>query len=102
MTSAKVDAEEGKASPVTQIKATANPHNRVGIWIDTRNSDATGVGSFEGRSIQALTVPVSYRIVPNRPSCTIEIRWEKVSSYLERQGFMELHHLHYRILKYLE
>ena len=85
--------------------------------IDTRNSYETAIGTFEG-SIDPSTE--SFRDFPQwaesmlRPLieqqgskriamfCTGGIRCEKASSYLQQQGFGEVHHLRGGILKYLE
>ena len=87
------------------------------LVIDTRNSYETGIGSFEG-AIDPGTD--SFREFPEwaeqtlRPLleqqgskriamfCTGGIRCEKASSYLQQQGFGEVHHLRGGILKYLE
>ena len=87
------------------------------LVIDTRNSYETAIGSFEG-AIDPETE--SFREFPQwaettlRPLmqqqgskriamfCTGGIRCEKASSYLQQQGFGEVHHLRGGILKYLE
>ena len=87
------------------------------LVIDTRNSYETAIGSFEG-AIDPSTE--SFRDFPHwaestlRPLieekgskriamfCTGGIRCEKASSYLQQQGFGEVHHLRGGILKYLE
>ena len=87
------------------------------LVIDTRNSYETAIGSFEG-AIEPSTE--SFRDFPQwaestlRPMieekgskriamfCTGGIRCEKASSYLQQQGFGEVHHLRGGILKYLE
>ena len=87
------------------------------LVIDTRNSYETAIGSFEG-AIDPSTE--SFRDFPQwaestlRPLieekgskriamfCTGGIRCEKASSYLQQQGFGEVHHLRGGILKYLE
>ena len=87
------------------------------LVIDTRNSYETAIGTFEG-AIDPSTE--SFRDFPQwaestlRPLieqkgskriamfCTGGIRCEKASSYLQQQGFGELHHLRGVILKYLE
>ena len=87
------------------------------LVIDTRNSYETAIGSFEG-AIDPSTE--SFRDFPQwaestlRPLieekgskriamfCTGGIRCEKASSYLQQQGFGEVHHLLGGILKYLE
>ena len=87
------------------------------LVIDTRNSYETAIGTFEG-AIDPSTE--SFRDFPHwaestlRPLieqqgskriamfCTGGIRCEKASSYLQQQGFGEVHHLRGGILKYLE
>ncbi len=87
------------------------------LVIDTRNSYETAIGTFEG-AIDPSTE--SFREFPQwaesmlRPLieqqgskriamfCTGGIRCEKASSYLQQQGFGEVHHLRGGILKYLE
>ena len=87
------------------------------LVIDTRNSYETAIGSFDG-AIDPGTD--SFRDFPQwadttlRPLmeqkgskriamfCTGGIRCEKASSYLQQEGFGEVHHLHGGILKYLE
>ena len=87
------------------------------LVIDTRNSYETAIGTFEG-AIDPGTE--SFRDFPQwakttlRPLmeqksskriamfCTGGIRCEKASSYLQQQGFGEVHHLRGGILKYLE
>ncbi len=87
------------------------------LVIDTRNSYETAIGTFEG-AIDPSTE--SFRDFPQwaestlRPLieqkgskriamfCTGGIRCEKASSYLQQQGFGEVHHLRGGILKYLE
>ena len=87
------------------------------LVIDTRNSYETAIGTFEG-AIDPGTE--SFRDFPEwakttlRPLmeqkgskriamfCTGGIRCEKASSYLQQQGFGEVHHLRGGILKYLE
>ena len=87
------------------------------LVIDTRNSYETAIGSFSG-AIDAGTE--SFREFPSwaentlRPLlnqqgskriamfCTGGIRCEKASSYLQQNGFGEVHHLRGGILKYLE
>ena len=87
------------------------------LVIDTRNSYETAIGTFEG-AIDPSTE--SFRDFPKwaestlRPLieqkgskriamfCTGGIRCEKASSYLQQQGFGEVHHLRGGILKYLE
>ena len=87
------------------------------LVIDTRNRYETAIGTFEG-AIDPSTE--SFRDFPKwaqttlRPLieqkgskriamfCTGGIRCEKASSYLQQQGFGEVHHLRGGILKYLE
>ena len=87
------------------------------LVIDTRNSYETAIGTFQG-AIDPSTE--SFREFPQwaestlRPLieqkgskriamfCTGGIRCEKASSYLQQQGFGEVHHLRGGILKYLE
>ncbi|MCB4399174.1 rhodanese-related sulfurtransferase [Synechococcus sp. MU1625] len=87
------------------------------LVIDTRNSYETAIGTFDG-AIEPGTE--SFRDFPQwaettlRPLmedngnkriamfCTGGIRCEKASSYLQQQGFGEVHHLRGGILKYLE
>ena len=87
------------------------------LVIDTRNIYETAIGTFEG-AIDPSTE--SFRDFPQwaestlRPLieqqgskriaifCTGGIRCEKASSYLQQQGFGEVHHLRGGILKYLE
>ena len=87
------------------------------LVIDTRNNYETAIGTFDG-AIEPGTE--SFRDFPQwaettlRPLmedngnkriamfCTGGIRCEKASSYLQQQGFGEVHHLRGGILKYLE
>ena len=87
------------------------------LVIDTRNSYETAIGTFDG-AIDPGTE--SFRDFPRwaeqtlRPMleqqgnkriamfCTGGIRCEKASSYLQQEGFGEVHHLRGGILKYLE
>ena len=87
------------------------------LVIDTRNSYETAIGTFDG-AIDPGTE--SFREFPQwaettlRPLmeqqgskriamfCTGGIRCEKASSYLQQEGFGEVHHLRGGILKYLE
>ena len=87
------------------------------LVIDTRNSYETAIGTFDG-AIDPGTE--SFRDFPYwaeqtlRPMleqqgskriamfCTGGIRCEKASSYLQQEGFGEVHHLRGGILKYLE
>lgn len=82
--------------------------------IDTRNGYETAIGTFDG-AVDPQTD--SFREFPewaarlaadpDRPRklamfCTGGIRCEKASSYLQQNGFGEVHHLRGGILKYLE
>ena len=87
------------------------------LVIDTRNSYETAIGTFDGAIAPGTK---SFRDFPQwaettlRPLmedngnkriamfCTGGIRCEKASSYLQQQGFGEVHHLRGGILKYLE
>ena len=87
------------------------------LVIDTRNSYETAIGTFDGAIAPGTD---SFRDFPEwadttlRPLmeqngskriamfCTGGIRCEKASSYLQQQGFGEVHHLRGGILKYLE
>ena len=87
------------------------------LVIDTRNSYETAIGTFDGAIAPGTE---SFRDFPQwaettlRPLmedngnkriamfCTGGIRCEKASSYLQQQGFGEVHHLRGGILKYLE
>ena len=87
------------------------------IVIDTRNDYEVGIGSFKG-SINPHTS--SFRqfpdwventlrplIIDKKPKniamfCTGGIRCEKATSYLKKEGFSSVHHLHGGILRYLE
>ena len=87
------------------------------LVIDTRNSYETAIGSFEGsldpgtesfRDFPAWAEARLRPLVNDQPPkriamfCTGGIRCEKASSYLQQQGFGEVHHLRGGILKYLE
>ncbi len=87
------------------------------LVIDTRNSYETAIGSFPGavdpgtesfRSFpewaETSLRPLVEQQSPKRIAmfCTGGIRCEKASSYLQNQGFGEVHHLRGGILKYLE
>ena len=87
------------------------------LVIDTRNSYETAIGSFEGSLdpgtesfrdfpewAEARLRPLVNDQPPKRIAmfCTGGIRCEKASSYLQQQGFGEVHHLRGGILKYLE
>ena len=87
------------------------------LVIDTRNRYEVAIGSFEGAlnpgtdsfrefpewAEQELR-PLVEQQAPKRIAmfCTGGIRCEKASSYLQQQGFGEVHHLRGGILKYLE
>ena len=112
------------ADPRTSVGTYVEPENWNALVddpdtlvIDTRNSYETAIGTFEG-AIDPSTE--SFRDFPQwaestlRPLiekkgskriamfCTGGIRCEKASSYLQQQGFGEVHHLRGGILKYLE
>ena len=87
------------------------------LVIDTRNSYETAIGSFEGaldpdtESFRDFPRWAEQRLKPMLKEqgskriamfCTGGIRCEKASSYLQQQGFGEVHHLHGGILNYLE
>ena len=115
-----VESVDPRASVGTYVEA--NDWNALvddpdTLVIDTRNSYETGIGSFTG-AIDPGTD--SFREFPEwaeqtlRPLmeqqgskriamfCTGGIRCEKASSYLQQQGFGEVHHLRGGILNYLE
>jgi UPF0176 protein len=87
------------------------------LVIDTRNRYEVAIGSFEGAlnpgtdsfrefpdwAEQKLR-PLVDQQAPKRIAmfCTGGIRCEKASSYLQQQGFGEVHHLRGGILNYLE
>ena len=87
------------------------------LVIDTRNSYETAIGSFEGaidpgtESFRDFPAWADTRLralvherAPKRIAmfCTGGIRCEKASSYLQDNGFGEVHHLRGGVLKYLE
>ena len=87
------------------------------LVIDTRNSYETAIGSFDGaidpgtESFRDFPHWADTRLrevmqekAPKRIAmfCTGGIRCEKASSYLQQNGFGEVHHLRGGILKYLE
>jgi len=87
------------------------------LVIDTRNRYEVAIGSFEGAldpgtdSFREFPAWAERQLRPlveqQRPKriamfCTGGIRCEKASSYLQQQGFGEVHHLRGGILKYLE
>ena len=87
------------------------------LVIDTRNHYETAIGSFDGAIdpstdsfrdfphwAETTLRPLVDETAPKRIAmfCTGGIRCEKASSYLQHQGFGEVHHLRGGILKYLE
>ena len=87
------------------------------LVIDTRNHYETAIGSFDGaidpgtdsfrdfpQWAESELRPLVNGTAPKRIAmfCTGGIRCEKASSYLQHQGFGEVHHLRGGILKYLE
>ena len=87
------------------------------LVIDTRNHYETAIGSFDGAIdpgtdsfrdfphwAETTLRPLVGETAPKRIAmfCTGGIRCEKASSYLQHQGFGEVHHLRGGILKYLE
>ena len=87
------------------------------LVIDTRNHYETAIGSFAGaidpgtdsfrdfpQWAESELRPLVDGTAPKRIAmfCTGGIRCEKASSYLQQQGFGEVHHLKGGILKYLE
>ncbi len=87
------------------------------LVIDTRNHYETAIGSFDGAIdpgtdsfrdfphwAESELRPLVDGTAPKRIAmfCTGGIRCEKASSYLQQQGFGEVHHLRGGILKYLE
>lgn len=119
-----------KKELITLRKPEANPHERVGtyvepqdwnalisdpdvILVDTRNDYETKVGIFEGAvdpDIKIFTeFPdwVEQNLSPERHKkvamfCTGGIRCEKASAYMLAHGFENVYHLKGGILKYLE
>lgn len=119
-----------KKEIVTFKQPSANPHERVGTYVepkdwnalisdpdvtvlDTRNTYETMVGVFEGAidpNIEQFTDFADFvakTLNPNKHSkiamyCTGGIRCEKASAYMLAQGFPEVYHLKGGILKYLE
>lgn len=119
-----------KKEIITFNQPSANPHERVGQYVDakdwnalisdpnvtvldTRNAYETMVGVFEGAidpKIDQFTdfaEFVKQTLDPNKHSkiamyCTGGIRCEKASAYMLAQGFPEVYHLKGGILKYLE
>lgn len=87
------------------------------LVIDTRNTYEVAVGSFVGALdpatdsfrefpawVEERLRPLVQRTSPSRIAmfCTGGIRCEKASSFLQQQGFPEIHHLQGGILNYLE
>lgn len=87
------------------------------VLIDTRNSYETAIGSFQGaidpetesfgefpawaeQKLRPMLEQQGYKRIAM--FCTGGIRCEKASSYLQQNGFGEVHHLRGGILKYLE
>ena len=87
------------------------------VVIDTRNSYETAIGTFDGaldpgtesfrefpewaeRTLRPLLEEQGSRRIAM--FCTGGIRCEKASSFLQQNGFGEVHHLRGGILKYLE
>ena len=87
------------------------------LVIDTRNHYETAIGSFDGaidpgtdsfrdfpQWAESELRPLVDGTAPKRIAmfCTGGIRCEKASTYLQQQGFGEVHHLRGGILNYLE
>ena len=87
------------------------------LVIDTRNSYETAIGTFNGaidpgtesfRDFPQWADTTLRSLMKQKGSkriamfCTGGIRCEKASSYLQQEGFGEVHHLRGGILKYLE
>ncbi len=87
------------------------------IVIDTRNEYEIGIGGFEGslnphtrcfRQFPEWVQKELHPLVKDRPTariamyCTGGIRCEKATSYLIKEGFKDVYHLHGGILRYLE
>ena len=87
------------------------------LVIDTRNHYETAIGSFDGaidpgtdsfrdfpQWAESELRPLVNGTAPKRIAmfCTGGIRCEKASTYLQQQGFGEVHHLRGGILNYLE
>ncbi|WP_028951821.1 rhodanese-related sulfurtransferase [Synechococcus sp. CC9616] len=87
------------------------------LVIDTRNSYETAIGTFDGAIdpntesfrdfphwADTMLREVMQEKAPKRIAmfCTGGIRCEKASSYLQDNGFGEVHHLRGGVLKYLE
>ncbi len=87
------------------------------LVVDTRNNYEVSIGTFKGainphtatfREFPSWTDENLHALVedssPGRIAmfCTGGIRCEKATSYLLKEGFKEVHHLHGGILRYLE
>ena len=87
------------------------------LVIDTRNNYETAIGTFDGaidpgtdsfRDFPQWADATLRPLIEQKGSkriamfCTGGIRCEKASSYLQQEGFGEVHHLRGGILKYLE
>ncbi len=87
------------------------------IVIDTRNKYEIGIGTFRGslnpntenfRDFPKWVKENLKRLIKDKKAkriamfCTGGIRCEKATSYLLKEGFKNVHHLHGGILKYLE
>ena len=86
------------------------------LVVDTRNEYEVSVGSFEGainphtKTFREFPDWVQNKLIPLMKGgkykriamfCTGGIRCEKSTSFLKREGFNEVYHLHGGILKYL-
>jgi UPF0176 protein len=119
-----------KKELITLRKPEANPHERVGtyvepqdwnalindpevILVDTRNDYETKVGIFEGAIDPVMKIFTEFpnwvenNLDPAKHKkvamfCTGGIRCEKASSYMLAHGFEKVYHLKGGILKYLE
>lgn len=87
------------------------------LVIDTRNEYEVAIGSFQGALnphtesfrefpswVNEYLKPLVAEKSPSRIAmfCTGGIRCEKATSYLKREGFNSVHHLHGGILRYFE
>ncbi len=87
------------------------------IVIDTRNEYEIGIGTFNGSInphtncfrefpswVNEFLIPFVGEKKPKRIAmfCTGGIRCEKATSYLRKNGFKDVYHLHGGILRYLE
>ena len=87
------------------------------LVIDTRNEYEVAIGSFKGSLnpytgtfrefpewVEKVLRPLVAEKNPKKIAmfCTGGIRCEKATSYLKKQGFPKVHHLHGGILRYLE